>query len=108
MSKAPRHLKPQTQKWFETVVTGYELEQHHVRILVIAAENWDLAQSCREILAARGLTYQDRFDAPRQRPEVPVLRDARAGFLRAIRELGLDVSEPEARPPQTQGKTPRR
>jgi hypothetical protein len=48
-----------------------------------------------------GLTYEDRFGCPRARPEIAVERDSRIGFARLVRELGLDVNNPDdARPPR--------
>ena len=92
--RAPAHLQPVTASWWRQVVTDYMLEPHHVRLLTLAAEAWDRNQSAREIIDDKGLTYQDRFDAPRTRPEVAIERDTRLGFARLIRELDLDVDAP--------------
>jgi phage terminase small subunit len=74
------------------------LEQHHIRLLTMAATTWDRAEQARSVLDKHGLTYLDRFDAPRARPEVAIERDCRTGFARLIRELDLDVEPPgEAR-----------
>jgi hypothetical protein len=48
-------------------------------------------QAAREAIATHGITYQDRFGAPRVRPEVAIERDARLAFARLIRALRLDV-----------------
>jgi phage terminase small subunit len=98
--KPPEHLKPPTRKWFAGVVADYALEDHHVRLLTLAAEAWDRAQQAREALAT-GLTFNDRFGAPHARPEVAIERDSRTAFARLIRELDLDVEAPPAgvRPP---------
>ena len=39
--KPPRHLKAPTKRWWKSVVDGYSLEPHHVRLLTLAAEAWD-------------------------------------------------------------------
>jgi phage terminase small subunit len=98
---APNHLAPATRRWWQSVVTDYELEPHHLRLLQLAAEAWDQAQAAREALALHGTTYIDRFNAPRTRPEVAIERDARLAFARLVRELDLDVEPPSqgARPP---------
>ena len=98
--KAPAHLQPATGAWWSSVQNEYVLEAHHVRILTLAAEAWDRGQEAREILDREGLTYLDRFGAPRARPEVAIERDSRVAFARLLRELGLDVAPPsEARGP---------
>jgi len=35
--KAPRHLRAATRRWWESVVAAWQLEQHHVRLLTLAA-----------------------------------------------------------------------
>jgi phage terminase small subunit len=90
----PRHLRAATRRWFATVLETYELEPHHLRLLTLAAEAWDRCQAAREAIAVHGLVYNDRFKAPRARPEVSIERDARLAFARLIRELDLDVQPP--------------
>ena len=93
-SKAPAHLRQPTRKWFEGVLTAYELEPHHLRLLQLAAEAWDRGEAAREALAAHGLTFMDRFDCPHARPEVAIERDSRIAFARLVRELDLDTEPP--------------
>ena len=92
--KAPSHLARTTKKWFRAVVSVWGLEEHHVRILIGACEAWDRGVMAREVIDREGLTYLDRFDAPRARPEIAIERDSRIAFLRSIRELDLDVEPP--------------
>lgn len=94
--KPPQHLPPATAAWFASVVTDYELDPHHIRLLTLACESWDRGQQARQVLDRDGLTYQDRFGAPRARPEIGIERDSRIAFARLVRELGLDLAgEPE-------------
>lgn len=99
MQKAPNHLTAATAGWWESVTEEFELEAHHVRLLTLAAESWDRCQQAREAIAQHGMTYEDRFGQPRQRPEIAVERDCRIAFARLLRELDLDVAAPESRPP---------
>lgn len=92
--QAPKHLNKETRAWWRSVVGEYELEEHHVKLLTLAAEAWDRCQQARAALDAEGLTYTDRFRAPRCRPEVAVERDSRLAFARLIRELDLDTEPP--------------
>ena len=103
--RAPRHLKSATRKWVRQVADAYVLEQHHIRLLILAAEAWDRGVQAREALAKSGLTFTDRYGSPRTRPEVAIERDSRLAFARLVRELALDIeSPPESRPPRTGGQ----
>lgn len=100
MLKAPEHLHPNTAKWWLMVQEEYELEEHHLRLLTLAAEAWDRGQQARSALDEHGLTYLDRNNSPKTRPEVAIERDCRIGFARLVRELDLDMGSPnEHRPP---------
>lgn len=95
------HLAEPTRAWVEAVAAEFDLDAHHHRLLILAAQAFDRAEEARVILARDGLTYLDRFGAPKARPEVAVERDARIAFARLLRELDLDlVGEPDTpRPP---------
>ena len=101
MTPPPPHLAEATQSWWRSVVTEYRLEPHHLRLLQLAGEAWDRCQQARIILDDQGMSYTDRFDAPRARPELVIERDCRLAFARLIRELDLDVEDPPPaiRPP---------
>jgi phage terminase small subunit len=89
-SKPPAHLQPATRDWFTQVVADYDLESHHLKLLTLAGESWDRGCQAREALAKHGLTFTDRWGAPRGRPEIGVERDSRIAFARLCRELDLD------------------
>lgn len=97
----PKHLDAATRDWFSHVIAEYELEQHHVRLLTLAAEAWDRAQQARLEIDKHGIVYTDRFGAPRKRPEVSVESESRIAYARILRELDLDLDPPAAgsRPP---------
>lgn len=97
---APTHLEPATRKWFAQVLKDYELEEHHIKLLTLAAEAWDRCKQARKAIAEHGLTFDDRFGRPCPRPEVGIERDSRIAFARLLRELNLDVAPPENRPPR--------
>jgi len=99
--RAPAHLRESTRHWWRQVAAAYVLEGHHLKLLTLAAEAWDRRHQAREVIDREGLTYLDRFDCPRARPEVAVERDSRLAFARLLRELDLDVEPPASpsRPP---------
>lgn len=97
-ARPPGHLRAATRRWFAAVVSDYDLDPHHVRLLTLAAEAWDRGQQAREIIDRDGMTFADRFGQPKARPEIAIERDSRIGFARLIRELGLDVEPPPEAP----------
>lgn len=104
MIEPPEHLQTPTKEWFSRVVSDFDLEPHHVRLLILAGESWDRCVQARVALAEHGLTFTDRFEQPRARPEVAIERDSRVAFARLLRELALDVEAPESpRPPMIPG-----
>ena len=95
-----KHLKPETAAWAESIEQDYCLQEHHLRLLQLAAECWDQITDCLKVLAAKGPVYEDRFGQPKSRPEIAILRDGRTAFARLLRELNLDDGDSEApRPP---------
>lgn len=99
-NKPPKHLQPATQAWWSAVLDDYDLEQHHVRLLTKACESWDLSEAAREAIAEHGMTYLDRFNCPRARPEIAIEKDSKIAFARLVREIGLDIAPPsDSRPP---------
>jgi phage terminase small subunit len=104
---APEHLSPSAAEWHDRVNEEFDLEEHHQRLLLLACEAWDRHVEAREALKLHGLTYLDRFGAPHSRPEIAIERDSRIAFARLVRELALDVSEPNEspRPPEIVGKS---
>jgi len=102
--RTPAHLSPAAGRWWRDVLLTYALESHHIRLLTLAAENWDTAEKARAALAEHGLVFTDHLGQPRARPENAIARNAAIVFARLVRELALDV-EPEApRPPVIGGR----
>ena len=100
--KIPTHLDAATRRWVEEIVADFDLESHHFKILVKAAEAHDRGEEARKILKADGIVITDRFGTKKAHPAVAIERDARVAFMRGVRELGLDVDVPEApRAPRT-------
>ena len=103
---APQHLEKETRKFWREILKSYELEEHHKKILTLACKAWDRANEAREVLDEQGITYVDRFDQPKSRPEVDIERKSRNDFRLLVRELGLDIEiqEETGRMPRIKGK----
>src|SRR6266851_6687279 len=102
---APTHLSRESQEFYRKTVDYYELDSHHLLLLVKALEAFDVAEKCRKILDKEGLVYLDRFNAPRARPETKILNDSRNAVKNIFRELGFDLSDDNSsRPPLIAGR----
>jgi phage terminase small subunit len=98
MKGTPKHLSRQSRAWWAEIAEHYDLEAHQYRLLTSAAEAFDRATQARESVDADGLMVADRFGQQRPHPLLAVERDCRVGFLRALRELALEVDGPAAAP----------
>jgi phage terminase small subunit len=96
--QAPAHLWPETQRWLLSVLDGYFLEEHHVRLLTLAGEAWERNVEARNRLAQEGLTVEGRSGL-KPHPCIAIERDAKAQFAALVKQLGLDdVGEPRTGP----------
>ena len=89
---APADLSPAMQRWWRDIVREHELEPHRLRLLELAARAYDRCEQARIAIAKHGVTYLDRFGAPRLRPEVAIERDSRQAFARLVRDLEIRSS----------------
>ncbi len=106
VSAAPKHLKAATRAWFDEIVREFRLESQHIRILQIACEAWDSYEEARDSIAQNGMTFLNKKHGDiKPRPEVAIMQNNRVAFLRAMRELNLDVQPPDS--PRPKRKYPR-
>jgi len=91
---APADLSPAMARWWDQAVKEYELEPHRLHLLEMACRARDRCEEARVAIAQKGTTYEDRFGAPRLRPEVAVERDNRLAFARILRDLDLRPPSP--------------
>lgn len=88
--KPPSHLSKPAATWWREVAAEFAADSHHQHLLTLACEALDRCRAARRAIDKNGLTYTDRFGAPRTRPEVAVERDSRLAFARLLTQLGLD------------------
>jgi phage terminase small subunit len=72
--KAPSHLRPDTQAWWQSVHLEYDLAEHHAMLLRLACEAWDRCQEAREILTADGIIAGGREAGVRPHPCIAIER----------------------------------
>ena len=85
----PKHLTLEARRFWRRVNAEYVLTPDGALILQVAAENWDRAQMAREQVTREGLTLEGR-----RHPACDVEKVAYGLFLRAMRQLALDVVPP--------------
>lgn len=87
---APAHLSDEAGRLWAAVTGEYLLEPHTLAILERACESLDRLRQAQAAIADLGLTVEGR-QGPRLNPAVGVEATSRAAFLRAVKDLGLDV-----------------
>ena len=99
-TRPPQHLSAESKRLWRSVLGDYELEKRHEASLSTALEALDRMRQAQAQLAEDGLTTVDRYGGVKARRAVVIERDSRTAFLRAMRELGLDLEAPAtSRPP---------
>jgi P27 family predicted phage terminase small subunit len=97
---APKHLRKETQKWFNSVIADFMLDDSGIKLLTKCAEAYDRSEQAREMLAKEGLTFLDSKGSPRAHPACAIERDSRIAFCRLLRDLDISDSTPgDGRPP---------
>lgn len=96
--KAPSHLSKSAITWWNEVVSRWVLEPHHIKVLQAACEAWDRMQQARRIIDKHGILIQNRYGNLTANPAVAIEKDSRTAFLRAVRELDLDIDPPSDAP----------
>lgn len=97
--KAPNHLSKESKKIWAEILTEYSIDDAAgLRILRVALEAYDRAQSARTAIDKTGMMFNDRFGAPKPHPLLPIERDSRAAFLAGMKALNLDLEPLRDRP----------
>ena len=103
--KAPKHLSKESKKIWSEILTEYSIDDAAgLRILRVALEAYDRAQSARTAIDKTGMMFNDRFGAPKPHPLLPIERDSRQSFLAGMKALNLDLEPLHDRP----GRPPER
>jgi P27 family predicted phage terminase small subunit len=99
----PSHLQPESKAWFTSVVSDYELQEHHLKLLQLACEAWDRCADARQQLKKDGIVIEGREGGCRPHPAVAIERDSANRFAALVKQLGLDEEEAPrmGRPPES-------
>jgi len=101
----PKHLKGEPLEFYKSVVADFEIEPHHQKLLTMACDCLQRVIDARADIAKSGATFKDRYGQLKQSPSCKIEVDNKILFARLIREMQLDVDEPdEVRIPRLKGK----
>lgn len=102
MEKIPSHLSKLSKKFYKRVISDYDLENHHLKILLLACECLDRINEAKEVIDKDGIIYYDSRGNPREHPAIKIESNNKVIFARLMRELCLDIE-----PPKEVGRPPR-
>jgi phage terminase small subunit len=96
----PKFLSAKAMRHWNRISAEYELTPDAAMILETGLENWDMAQDARALLRKEGLVLNGR-----RHPAIEIQKLGDMIFLRSMRELGLNISDPGdvGRPPDALG-----
>lgn len=104
-TRPPGHLSKEARKFWKDLLAEYGIDDvAGLKILRVALESFDRAQSAREAIYRDGMTVIDKAGQVKSHPLLPVERDSRAAFLSGLKALNLDVFPLQSRPGRPNGK----
>ncbi len=98
--RTPDTLEANGGKFWKQINQEFELEFHHLKLLQQACHCLDRISQAQDAVKAAGPYHADKNGIPRPHPGLKVELENRSLFLRCIRELCLDIENPETRPPR--------
>ena len=99
---APKYLRKETKEWFEKVLKEYELEDHHIKLLILACECLDRITEARLQIKKDGAYYKDRLK-PKPHPALKIEAENKIIFARLLRELCLEIEPANKEPGRPPG-----
>jgi phage terminase small subunit len=100
--KIPEKLCKEAKEFYEFVLENWELRDEELTTLEVAVYSLNRYHQARKILDREGLIVKTGT-MPRKHPAIEVEKISRAGFLSALKQLGLKPppEKPEiGRPPR--------
>jgi hypothetical protein len=99
-----KHLRDAGKVFFQAVADEYSItDSAGLALLTRAAECVDRMDAAQVAIAEHGELVIDRYGSPKLNPACALEKDARSGFLAAIRALNLDLEplrDGPGRPPR--------
>jgi phage terminase small subunit len=91
-NKVPAHLLKDGARLYRDVASEYGIaDAGGLAVLTTAAECLDRMRAAQRAIQEHGAIVMDRYGKPKVHPACSLEKDARAGFLLAIKGLNLDI-----------------
>jgi phage terminase small subunit len=90
--KAPAHLKAAGRHFYNEISADWEQGTHERLLLLAAAEQIDVAESCRQKIAKEGLEITTVKGARKENPAVGTMRQATRLIQSLVRQMDLTES----------------
>ena len=95
-NQPPKHLGRAGKAFWRGVMGDFDIDDAAGRALLLTAcESLDRIEAARKAIAADGEVIRDRYGQPKVHPAAALEKDARNGFLAAMRALQLEISPPK-------------
>jgi phage terminase small subunit len=96
VNNPPKHLSLAARRHWARITKDYELTSDAAMLLETGLANWDMAQDARKLLRKEGMVLNGK-----RHPAIEIQKLGDSLFMRAMRELGLNISDPgdSGRPP---------
>jgi P27 family predicted phage terminase small subunit len=92
MLSAPDHLRDAGRAFYQRVAGEFSIaDTAGLALLVAAAECLDRMRAAQAAISEHGELVIDRYGSPKLNPACTLEKDARNGFLAALRALNLDL-----------------
>jgi len=102
--KPPNHLSPHGSRFFTDVAAEYDIsDAAGLALLTTAAECLDRMRAAQAAIAVFGEMTVDRYGGPKINPACGLEKDARTGFLAALKAMNLDIEPLRDRPGRPAG-----
>jgi hypothetical protein len=93
-----KNLSLAARRHWARITRDYELTSDAAMLLETGLANWDMAQEARKLLRKEGMVLNGK-----RHPAIEIQKLGDSLFMRAMRELGLNISDPgdAGRPPES-------
>jgi phage terminase small subunit len=100
VNNPPKNLSLAARRHWARITKDYELTSDAAMLLETGLANWDMAQEARKLIRKEGMVLNGR-----RHPAIEIQKLGDSLYMRAMRELGLNISDPgeAGRPPESLG-----